>query len=228
MKKLGLILLCALMTILSCGHVQAENQEYEVFHLDDGTFVASFDEFEDAYDLMKQMEGTGVSLNGKLIAMDSGVVVLKHDNCEVNITTVHHLTDETGYVNGCYGNDALYLRTNAAGTWVLIEMAGTQMWVKTKDVTLVPYSDDLQLSTYFVSEGRLFHQVKTRWSTDVYDTLIDLGKAPEFLKENELYFSYDGHSFYTDFYRMHTDALNQQDHHAINAGQPYYHLQKDC
>ena len=152
--------MCILM-MLSCHSVHAEQQDYHVFHLDDGTFVASFDEFEEAYDLMKTIEGTGVSYNGKLIAMDSGVIVLNHDSCEVNITTVHHLTDETGYVNGCYGNDALYLRTNAAGTWVLMQMAGAQMWVKTKDVTLVPYHDGLQLSTYFVDEGRLYHQIKT-------------------------------------------------------------------
>ena len=199
MKKILCILLCSLMVLMSGLSIGAENEEYQVIHLKDGSFVASFDEFEDAYDFMKENAHTGVSLYGKLIAMDYGVAVLRHDSCEVNVSTVHHLTDESGYVNGCYGNDALYLRTNAAGTWVLIQMAGAQMWVRIEDVTLVPYSDELQLSTYFVSEGRLFHQVKTRWSSDVYDTLIDLGQAPESLKENEFYFSYDGHFFYTDF-----------------------------
>lgn len=216
------ILLCSLMVLMSGRSIVAENEEYQLIHLKDGSFIASFDKFEDAYASMKKTEYAGVSYQGKLIAMDHGVAVLNHDNCEVNVSTVHHLTDETGYVNGCYGNDALYLRTNAAGTWVLIQMAGAQMWVRTRDVTLVPYSDELQLSTYFVSEGRLFHQVKTRWSSDVYDTLIDLGQAPESLKENEFYFSYDGHFFYTDFAGMHQDVLSNETNDAQNAENPYY------
>ena len=173
MKKSICAMLCALMMLMNGLSIAAENEEYQVIHLNDGSFVASFDEFEDAYALMKETDHGGVSYQGKLIAMDNGVVVLNHDRCDVNITTVHHLTDETGYVNGCYGNDALYLRTNASGTWVLMQMAGAQQWVKTKDVTLVPYQEDLQLSTYFVDDGHLYHQVKSRWSSDVYGSLID-------------------------------------------------------
>ncbi len=201
--------------------INAENEEYQVIHLSDGSFIASFDEFEEAYDLMKEIDHTGVSYQGKLIAMDHGVVVLNHDNCEVNITTVHHLTDETGYVNGCYGNDGLYLRTNAAGTWVLMQMAGAQQWVKTKDVTLVPYQDDLQLSTYFVDEGHLYHQVKTRWISDSYGSLIDLGDAPYELSEGQMVYSYDGHYFYTDFNLMHQDVLNDTHLYSMNKS-PYY------
>ncbi len=214
-------MLCGLMILLSGLSVNAENDVYQVIHLNDGSFAASFDEFKDAYDLMKKTDHTGVIYQGKLIAMDAGVVVLNHDHCEVNITTVHHLTDETGYVNGCYGNDALYLRTNASGTWVLIQMAGAQQWVKTKDVTLVPYQKDLQLSTYFVDDGHLYHQVKTRWNSDAYGSLIDLGFASDELSENQLYYSYDGHYFYTDFLMMHQDVLNGTRLFSINKS-PYY------
>lgn len=208
MKKSICAMLCALMMLMNGLSIAAENEEYQVIHLNDGSFVASFDEFEDAYALMKETNHGGVSYQGKLIAMETGVAVLNHDRCDGNISTVHHLTDETGYVNGCYGNDALYLRTNTSGTWVLMQMAGAQQWVKTKDVTLVPYQEDLQLSTYFVDDGHLYHQVKTRWSSDVYGSLIDLGFAPDELSENQFYYSYDGHYFYTDFLEMQQDVLN--------------------
>jgi hypothetical protein len=99
MKKSICAMLCALMILMNGLSIAAENEEYQVIHLNDGSFVASFDEFEDAYALMKETDHGGVSYQGKLIAMDNGVVVLNHDRCDVNITTVHHLTDETGYVN---------------------------------------------------------------------------------------------------------------------------------
>lgn len=219
MKK---IVMCILLVLSCFVSVHAETEKYDVIRLSDETLIASYDTYEQASEVLSKQKDAGIVYRGQLIAMDSGVVVLKHNNCTVNIDTIYEKTDENGYVNGCYGNDGLYLRTNATGKWILMLMSGARMWVHRDDVTLVPYQDDLLLSSYFVSEDHLFHQIRTRWKTDDFGSVIDLGKAPDMLQEEETYLSYDGHYFYTDFSLLSMDMKNERHDHARNKDTPYY------
>ncbi len=211
------------MLVMNClVFAEAESEQYQLLHLYDESFIASYETYEQASAALSTNEDAGIFYRGKLIALDRGIVVLNHDNCTVNIDTIYEKTDENGYVNGCYGNDGLYLRTNSTGKWILMMMSGARMWVHRDDVTLVPYSEDLMLSSYFVSDDRLFHQIKTRWKSNEYGSLVDLGTAPSELKEGTNYLSYDGHYFYHDFSLLSLDMKNEIHDHAVNAGNPYY------
>lgn len=202
--------------------VHAENEQYDVILISDDSVIASFSDFIDAVELMNENKDYAVIYNGQMIAMHEGVVVLDHDQCTVNIDVIYEKTDERGYINGCYGNDGLYLKTNSTGKWILMLQSGAQVWVHRDDITLVPYNNDLSLSSYYVKEDHLYHQIKTRWKTNEYGSLIDLGPAPEQLSEDMLYFSYDGHFFYDDFTLMSKDMKIEDNNHAVNSIFPYY------
>ncbi|MBQ7889238.1 MAG: glucosaminidase domain-containing protein [Erysipelotrichaceae bacterium] len=219
MKKLMLILFFLMNLFIT---VHAENEQYDVIHTSDHSVIASFGDYSEAVELMNENIDYAVIYKDQMIAMHEGVVVLDHNQCTVNIDVIYEKTDEHGYINGCYGNDGLYLQTNSTGKWILMLQSGAKVWVHRDDITLVPYSDDLLLSSYFVKGDHLYHQIRTRWNTNEYGSLIDLGPAPEQLNEDIMYFSYDGHSFYDDFRFMSQDMKSENDNHAVNSNSPYY------
>lgn len=219
MKNLLILIFTLLLTSLP---VSAQEDVYDVISLSDGTVITSFDVFSDAQSFMNEQEDAGIVYQNQLIAMKDGVVVLDHSSCTVNIDTIDQKTDTKGYVNGCYGNDGLYLRTNSTGKWILMLQSGARVWVHRDDVTLVPYDSEMKLSSYFVDEGRLFHQIRTRWLMNDYGSLIDLGQAPDYLEEDQIYLSYDGHYFYNDFLMMSHDMKFERSNLALNHGNPYF------
>ena len=219
MKRLVLI---GFILFYSLLFIHGEEELYQVIDLSDDSLIETFDTYHDAFESMSAIEDAGIMYQNQLIAMNEGVVILKHDNCLINIDTINQKTDEKGYVNGCYGNDALYLKTNSTGKWVLMLQSGVRSWVSIDDVTLVPYDSDLKLSSYFVKDGNLYHQIRTRWNQNEIGSLINLGCIDLPFQENVEYFSYDGHLFYTDFKLMSTDMKQEKNSHAVNAGNPYY------
>ena len=150
--------------------------------------------------------------NGKILRLQSGIVNLKTKDITEN-TEYATDTDETGYVNGSYGADAQYLGTSFNGKKVHFKISGVQAWTDINNVELYLYDDSYILSTYYVYNGSLIHTI----STDLVQgnaNSIAIGPAPEFLKEDTAYYSYDGHYFYTSYKNLVDDKKVNKD--------PYY------
>ena len=150
--------------------------------------------------------------DGKVLRLKSGIVNLKTKDVTQN-TEYTTDTKETGYVNGNYGADAQYLGTSFNGKKVHFKISGVQAWTDINNVELYLYNDSYILSTYYVYNHSLIHTI----STDLFQgnvNSIAIGPAPKFMKEDTIYYSYDGHYFYTNYENLVNDNKVNKD--------PYY------
>ena len=150
--------------------------------------------------------------DGKVLRLKSGIVNLKTKDVTQN-TEYTTDTKETGYVNGNYGADAQYLGTSFNGKKVHFKISGVQAWTNINNVELYLYNDSHILSTYYVYNHSLIHTI----STDLFQgnvNSIAIGPAPKFMKEDTIYYSYDGHYFYTNYENLVNDNKVNKD--------PYY------
>ncbi len=148
------------------------------------------------------------------------VVRFRNSGSVINYTEVD--TGIEGYTYAAYGADAAYLGTNSSGTKVKFKLSGVTGWVSSSLVELVPFSSDLNLSYYMIKNGKFYHFV----SGNVYGSgsvsTQRLSEAPEGLKANTKYYSYDGHYFYKSYSKMLKDYRNNVCANAENATIPYY------
>ena len=147
--------------------------------------------------------------DGKVLRLKSGIVNLKTKDVTQN-TEYTTDTKETGYVNGNYGADAQYLGTSFNGKKVHFKISGVQAWTDINNVELYLYNDSQILSTYYVYNHSLIHTI----STDLFQgnvNSIAIGPAPKFMKEDTIYYSYDGHYFYTNYENLVNDNKINKD-----------------
>lgn len=130
-------------------------------------------------------------------------------------------TGRSGYTNGAYGADALYL--GMVDDQVKFMLAGVTGLVNLDEVRLVNFSDASSYSYYSVnSSGRLIHYITTNLSGTGYASKLDNGPAPSYLESGKKYLSYDGHYFYDQYAVMQADCNEGHRNNAINAKEPYY------
>lgn len=153
--------------------------------------------------------------DGKVVALSKGIVNLNTKSVNENTLYTIDGTDEQGYTNGSYGADALYLDTSMDGTQVLMQISGAKGWVSVEDIQLYLLDDSLYLSHYTVQNDSLIHTISTDLLQGVVNPL-SIGPAPDFMKEDTTYYSYDGNYFYTDLSVMREDILNQDHKNAVN------------
>lgn len=170
------------------------------------------------------------SVNGTLA--DQGIALLNGDSSAkiVNFNTkgsavteyTEYNTGYEGYTNGMYGADAAYLGYENGK--VKFMLSGVIGLVSTDEVQVIDLNQASSISYYTVSSGRLFHKVTTNIAKNNYQTSLDNGPAPAYLQEGGLYYSYDGHYFYTrdSFGSMLDDYNNSNRKHSINETQPFY------
>ena len=180
--------------------------------------IDTFDHFLFAESKMYTTEGDRIVVvdsSGKVLAAKNAVVSLKNNQEDhiVHFTNKYTKVDEV--VNGDYAADALYLDTSADGSRILFEIAGVQGWADAKDVELVLYTEDLQLSYYYRYENSLVHCISQDMNEDVH-TSYSIGPCPKYVKEDVIYYSYNGHWFYDDFYEMYLDKQAGSHQHAVN------------
>lgn len=153
--------------------------------------------------------------DGKVVALSQGIVNLNTKSINENTLYTIDGTNDQGYTNGSYGADALYLETSMDGTQVLMQISGVKGWVSIEDVQLYLFDDSLYLSHYTVQDDMLIHTISTDFLQGVVNSL-SIGSAPDFMKENTTYYSYDGNYFYTDFSQMKEDNIHQDHKNAVN------------
>lgn len=156
-----------------------------------------------------------------------GVVLfkqLKTDNGASKTTSFKEDgTNVSGYLSPSYGIDAVYLETK--DDKVKFKMAGVTAWVNAAYVDVVPYADKTTYVTYYkVENGKLYHRIRTKNVTadGSYSSSIVQGKAPAELSAGVTYYSYDGHYFYTDYFKMIDDYRTNSNTNALNKDKPYY------
>ena len=170
----------------------------------------------DQYDNLILMDGD------RVIHMEYGFVEFITDEaCSLGFDYYSESKDSDDYLNGCYGADAAYLKTGSDGKRVYFLLSEDLGSVELDKVILHPYDPEESISSYFVLNGQLVHNIRTRFDQDYYSYSIVLDDALSFMKEGDTYYSCDGHFFYDDYLKMIDDIRNETQENALNE-EPYY------
>ena len=232
MKRLFIVLL-TVFTFMTSTNVDALSMDripYRAVVIEDGEAkeLKVFYEFSEANEFFEQEKDHYTNLliyhDDKVVIMEYGLALIPNYDCTVNFEYTHASDGFKGYTNGCYGVDALYLGTNDSGEQYLFEIAGVKAWGKAKQMTLVPIEEIEQLTSYYVKNKTLYHQVKTTMSRPIYGSVLNLGPAPDYLDEGQIYVNFNGHYFYKieDLALMVEDSKAEDYRNAINSASPYY------
>lgn len=160
---------------------------------------------------------------GSMRAITHGVVNFRTKNsASLNTSYTEAGTGYSGYTNGYYAADAAFL--GYEGTKVKFMLAGVVGLVNASEVEVLDAdgSDTLYVSFYRCEQGMLRHYIKNDVYGNSYTAAVTVGEQQSYMKNDQVYYSYDGHYFYTDYNTMLDDYKAQTRARAINPGDPYY------
>lgn len=103
-----------------------------------------------------------------------------------------------------------------------VKIAGYTGWVNEDAYNVVPIIWLYSISYYKGYSGEFKHFFARDITTNSGSYGIAISKTPTGLNDNKAYFSYDGHYFYTDQYKMVEDYKNGNHNNAINKDNVYY------
>ena len=194
------------------------NGNYEILYEDNlNNAKIYYAEHIDEYDNLLLLQ------NNYVINMEYGIVSIdSDDNCSVNVEYLSVNTNSAGYVNGCYGKDAAYIKSSDDLKEVDFIISGDYGRGSINDLTLIPLEKIINVSNYTVNDQILFHNVKSDLSSTTYASKINLGQAPSYLENDVEYYSYDGHYFYQNLEQLLIDYQNKNFKNSINYNNPYY------
>lgn len=225
-------ILIAAAIILFCFYLDT-NTDYHLIIIDKNgvaSEIQTYDSFTLAKSNMRKLshgedENYIITTdNGTRLAIRYGVINFRTKKCSVNTEYKIDGREETGYLNGCYGSDALYLDTSKDGKQFKFLMGGVVGWVDRKDVELLNYYDEKEVASvshYVVKDNTFLHKGTTNPSESAYAFSLDVG-LPFEETAYAYYYSYDGHYFYPSFSSMSDDYQNDTRENAINADTPYF------
>lgn len=192
------------------------------------TTIATYDDLADAQAAVgsrrkRRMAGSvRVVANPDYSKIKYGVVDFHTKPSNTNTSYTETQTGYSGYINGAYGGDAAYLGyCSTDKSKVKFKMAGVEGCVSVNDV-IVRDADDAYVSFYRVENGILYHYIHADVTSPYYTSVINIGLKQSYMSNNVVYYSYDGHYFYTTYEKMIDDYQNNTYAHAINPTQPYY------
>lgn len=218
------------MLLLLPQNVKAEEKDYIVAEATPNGYreidrYSTYYQADYAFENEKDnVENAVILMGDKVLKMEYGVVEFHIDEgCKLELEYTRKENGESGKINGCYGIDALYLATDRHGEQVDFLISGDRGRLSVEEVTLHPYQTlKVRTSTYTVKNRTLYHGIKSQLKTDYYYANLAIGDAPEKLKENTDYYSYDGHYFFSSF-RLLSEAYQTDNYQkALNANNPYY------
>lgn len=222
MKKLFVFVLFA---IVSCIFIPVFADEDKYYIKDIScNYLEEVDNFDDALVLynnkVDQYDNLQLIRNDKIIKMEYGIVEFVISDDYIKYYSI--LRNKNDYINGSYGVDAAYLSSKSDNDNIYFVVSGDRGYTNIDNVVLHPYEElDVSISTYVTKQEHLYHNIKTQLQYDHYNTSICLDDIPSCLEEDETYYSYDGHYFYSDFYSMIDDYNDDSYSRAINE-EPYY------
>ena len=134
---------------------------------------------------------------------------------------------EHTYINHAYIDDVPIIED--LGDIVKVEVSGYTGYIKKQEddgslnIITVPMNQVNNLSHYTVnSNNELVHAISSDITSTPKYSYQTLGPAPNFMKQNTKYYSYDGNYFYTDINILMSDAKLDNHNNAINSNNPYY------
>lgn len=233
LKKIAFLFTFCVVCIYSIITVNATTvdqyptyDQYTIVNSDDlNSPIYQSDVYSRAYQYYTQnYDPNWIIMKGnKVVTANAAIGYLDQTDCVTNVEFIYEENDESGYTNGCYGVDTMYISTNSSATYALVMISGAKAWVPMNLITLVPL-ETLEYSTSFyrVNNGELIHYIQTSRSSSTYGNAITLDKAPVYLQEGINYYSYDGHYFYDDLALLSQDLKNNSFSNSINSTDPYY------
>lgn len=200
------------------------------FATDASAVIGTYDSYEEADEAFEEhldeYENLGILMGETVYECEYGLVyIYSSDGCDVNVTYTEIETGNQGYVNGCYGKDALYLGTSDDGGLVSFMISGVKAQGSLEDLTITPIENvDVGHSCYETTDSGLNHLIKSNMDVDYYASSITQPEIPDGLQQNHTYESYDGHYFYEegDIEHLTDDIKNGTHEHAVNQDDPYY------
>lgn len=170
---------------------------------------------------LKNIKGIG---GAKEIAY--GVVNFKtKSSATLNTSYTEVGTGNSGYTNGYYAPDGAFLGYESNGTKVKFMLAGVVGLVDASEVEVLDYDDEdtVQSVNYYVCKnGNIYHSITLNIRQPYYTSTAMVGKQQSYMKSNTVYYSYDGHYFYTTYHKMIDDYKANTRKNSINPNQPYY------
>ena len=178
------------------------------------------DEDGNIYELSPEVGLVDESDSVTTFANDNDMVV--NFNTKGNAITVYTEagTKTHGYLNGSCGADGAYL--GKENDKVKFMISGVVGYVSEGDVQVINRSAAKSISHYIVKSGWIVHNITYNMDDTPYAGSLRIGKNPGYLTEGMVYYSYDGHYFYTDYSVMLTDYKNGNRASAVNANSPYF------
>ena len=134
-------------------------------------------------------------------------------------------TGYTGYTNGYYAADGAFLGYASNGTKVKFMLSGVVGLVDADEVEILDYEDEDKVQSvnyYICKNGNIYHSITLNIRQPYYTSTAMVGKQQSYMKSNTVYYSYDGHYFYTTYQKMIDDYKANTRKNSINASQPYY------
>ncbi|MDQ0359781.1 dockerin type I domain-containing protein [Breznakia pachnodae] len=155
-----------------------------------------------------------------------GVVNFKtKSSSSLNTTYTEDGTNRSGYVNGYYAADAAFLGYNSDRSKVKFMQAGVIGWVNASEVQVLDYTNTNQVKSvnFYRSEGgTIIHYGTNNISSSSYWLQTNVGPRQSYMQDNVVYYSYDGHYFYTTYSKMISDYKAGTRANSINPNNPYY------
>lgn len=195
----------------------------------DEQVIGSYDslaESEEVADIRNHMRSIGtvkVRSNPDYSKIKYGVVDFhtKNSNTTTNFTETQ--TNTSGYLNGAYAADGAFIGyCSTDQSKIKFRASGVEGCVSADDVIVREYDDVASVNFYRVENGRIYHYITQNVNSSYYGSVILVGTKQSYMKNDTVYYSYDGHYFYTSYKTMIADYKNNTYEHSINAQQPYY------
>lgn len=194
----------------------------------DETTIASFDSYEEAQAVVQRRRKLRTSGSVEVqpktdySKIKYGVVDFRTKPSSQNTHYTETLTGYNGYINGTTGADAAFLGyCTTDKSKIKFRMAGVEGCVSSSDVIVRDF-DDAYVGFYRVENGLLLHYIHADVTSPYYTSTINVGVKQDYMKSNVVYFSFDGHYFYTSYEKMIDDYKNDTYAHSINPKKPYY------
>lgn len=162
-----------------------DSDTYVLYTIVNGKYIKnkSYDSFKEASEAMPSAN-TAMQFNGKVVAMNSGIVVAKKE-----LTIPISRTDK---MSVAVNTEMDYVDSD--GEYVQVIIGGKTAELSINDVTLIPNKLDNPRSYYENVNGELIHKIYI-YDESKLDSGYPIGKAPNFMKPGEKYYSVDGITF---------------------------------
>lgn len=142
----------------------------------------------------------------------------------INTNYILDSSGRGGYTNGYYAADGAFLGYTDDGN-VKFMQAGAIGYVPANQVEILDYEDESvvrSVNFYRCENGRIYHYGTNNIKSPYYWLVNDIGPQQSYMTSNKVYYSYDGHYFYSSYQKMIDDYKAGTFKNSINPKAPYF------